>query len=417
MISVTALRHGGLMDTATVVEHVQRVAAVRADGAALVADVEAALRSIGKLQSWLVSSRTALTSVLSDHVSFPEKTASECTRGSTRDAITDQERSKTLDSVPGFGKALDEGDITSGHVDVLTTTAKNLDNHEQRGELFDRAAGLVDVASVATLDEWRRRLGIEAKNIRRADGLDRLARQRRDTRLRMWTDGEGMVCINGRFDPVTGRGIVGRLDNAVAVLFTQATPDTCPTDPVARQHHLNALALARLIEGTAPATVGRPEYVVVIDASVGDGAGGPLVDWGIPIEVPHTVLADMMSDGIVHPVVVRNGVVIHAPGEANLGRSTRLANRAQRRALRAMYATCSIPGCSVGFDRCKIHHIVWWRNGGRTDLANLLPVCSIHHSKIHDNGWELSLGRNRELNVRFPDGTILTTGPPQRNAA
>jgi hypothetical protein len=157
--------------------------------------------------------------------------------------------------------------------------------------------------------------------------------------------------------------------------------------------------------------------VVVVDTSVGDGAAGPMVDWGIPVEVPHRVLADLVDDGQVHTVVVRNGVVLHAPGNLDLGRSTRLANRAQRRALRALYATCAIPGCPVRYQRCKLHHVEWWRHGGRTDLDNLLPVCIHHHTQIHDHGWDVTLGHNRELTIRFPDGTIRNTGPPSRRAA
>jgi hypothetical protein len=405
------------MKSAAAVEHVERIAAVRDHGAPGRADIEEALRSVGRMQSWLVASRTALTAALAAHDSFPEKTASDCTRGSTRDSIKDTERSETLGSVPSFGGLFDEGDITTGHVDALTNTAKQLDNDEQRAELFDRVADLAAVATVATVDEWRRRLGIEAKRIRRNDGVDRLERQRRDTRLSSWTDGDGMVCIRGRFDPITGRALLGRIDNAAAALFAEQTPETCPTDPVAKQHHLNALALARLVEGTAPLTSGRPEYIVVIDTSSGDGAGGPTVDWGIPVEVPHRVMAELMGDATVHTVVVRNGVVLHAPGQLDLGRTTRLANRAQRRALRAMYSTCAIPGCSVAFDRCKIHHVIWWRNGGRTDLANLLPCCAHHHSKIHDAGWVITLGPNRELTITFLDGTIHNTGPPKRTAA
>src|SRR5690606_15703558 len=107
---------------------------------------------------------------------------------------------------------------------------------------------------------------------------------------------------------------------------------------------LRALALASLVEGgVAGARPGRPEYVVVVDATRSDGAGGPAVDWGLPVEIPHRVLIDMMGEGDVEAVVVRNGVVLHAPGALDLGRSTRLANRAQRRALRALYATCAIP--------------------------------------------------------------------------
>jgi len=108
---------------------------------------------------------------------------------------------------------------------------------------------------------------------------------------------------------------------------------------------------------------------------------------------------------------------LHAPGQLNLGRNTRLANRAQRRALRGLYRSCAIPGCTVGYDRCKLHHIIWWTNGGTTDLNNLLPVCNMHHTRIHNNGWIIELGPHRELTLRLPDGTIHTTAPPTRRTA
>ena len=242
---------------------------------------------------------------------------------------------------------------------------------------------------------------------------------RRATRLRTWTDDEGMWRFSGRFDPVLGVKLAARLDAAVEALFAEATPETCPTDPFEKQHHLRALALAKLLTegGAGVGRPGRPEYVVVIDTSQSDGAGGPAVDWGMPVEVPGRVLAEMCGEDEVHAVVVRNGVVIHAPGQLDLGRTTRLTNRAQRRALRALYSTCAVPGCSVGYRRCKLHHVIWWRDGGRTDLENLLPLCTHHHSKVHDAGWALTLGAHRELTIRFPDGTVHNTGPPNRKAA
>lgn len=405
------------MDVGGVVERVRQVAAVRADATAGAGDIEAALTSVGRIEAWLSASKAALTSALSPQVSFPEERVADCTRTSLHEAVKDKERADTLDAVPSFADALDDAAITAGHVDALTKAIKGMDDDEQRDELRERAAGLVGVAAEATVEQFRRRLGIESKHIRRDDGMARLERQRRDTRLRTWTDGEGMVCLSGRFDPVTGRALVGRLDNAVQALFAEAMPDTCPTDPVAKQHHLQALAMAELMAGRATGSSGRPEYVVVVDPSSSDGAGGPAVDWGIPVEVPQRVLAEMMRDGSVETVVVRNGVVLHAPDRLDLGRTTRLANRAQRRALRALYATCAIPGCAVRYDRCKLHHVIWWRHGGRTDLDNLLPVCSHHHSRIHDAGWVVELGPNRELTIRLPDGTVRNTGPPTRRAA
>jgi hypothetical protein len=345
--------------------------------------------------------------------------AADCTRGSTRDAIRDQQRADTLDRTPTRAAALDDGAITAGHVDAITHTARNLDSDDQRAELFDRVTNLTDVATTATVEQWRRRLDLEANKIRRGDGLDRLERQRRDRRLRSWVDNDGMWRLDGRFDPLTGAKLAARLEAATRALFDEHTPDTCPTDPTEQRRHLHALARTHLIcdHAAAGAHPGRPEYVVVIDTTTPTGKGKPAGDRGIPVEVPHRVLAELTGDGTVHAVVVRNGVVLYAPGNLDLGRTTRLASPAQRRALRALYATCAIPGCTVRYDHCKLHHIIWWRHGGRTDLDNLLPVCSHHHSHIHTHNWHLALHPDRTLTIHLPDGTIHNTGPPARRAA
>ena len=74
-------------------------------------------------------------------------------------------------------------------------------------------------------------------------------------------------------------------------------------------------------------------------------------------------------------------------------------------------------GCSVPFGRTKLHHVEYWRNGGSTDLNNLLPLCAQHHARVHSEGWQLELGVHRELTLRLPDGTVRNTGPPSRRAA
>ena len=160
----------------------------------------------------------------------------------------------------------------------------------------------------------------------------------------------------------------------------------------------------------------RPEVVVVVDTRA-SGGDGPAVDWGIPVELPVKVLTDLVARADIHTVVVRDGAIVHAPGRFDLGRTTRLANAAQRRALRAIYPRCAIPDCPTRFDHCKIHHVRWWRRGGRTDLDNLLPVCVRHHTAIHDQGWVIELAPNRTLVVTLPNGEVMTTGPPSRRAA
>ena len=155
----------------------------------------------------------------------------------------------------------------------------------------------------------------------------------------------------------------------------------------------------------------------MLDANAPVAGQGPTVEWGIPVEIPASVLADLAGGQRIPAVIVRGGLVLHAPGQLDLGRTTRVANRAQRRALRAWYPTCAVPGCPVHYDRCKVHHVSWWRNGGRTDLANLVLVCEHHHHKIHDEGWTIEVAADRTLTLRLPDGQVLTTGPPRRQAA
>jgi hypothetical protein len=368
------------MDLSGVIERAEQITSARTSIPAERTVIEAGLRCITELRSWLSASEAALAARLADQVMFPEKAVADCTRGSLRDAVKTSHRVDTLNALPAFAAALDAGTITPGHVDAITKAARVLEP-DRRGELFARCAGLIDVAVAATVRQFTRRLELEVRSIRTDDGTARFERQRCDTRLRTWTDGDGMVCLSGRFDPLTGLKLVNRLDAELQARFTDAVPATCPSDPTLKQQHLLALSLAAIVNGEAVAVrAGRPEFVVVIDTTQPDGAGRPLIDWGIPVEIPERILTELFGVADVHTVVVRNGVVLHAPGNVNLGRTTRLANRDQRRALRALYSTCAIPGCSVRYDRCKLHHVIWWRNGGRTDLDNLLPVRLSHES-------------------------------------
>jgi hypothetical protein len=389
------------MEIAAVVERVERIAEVRSTTAADAATVQVGLVAVREARAWLDAQHAGLVAQLQAVSSFPEAAIAEADRTSVGAATTSKDRAETLAATPKLADALGDGAITAGHVDAVTRTSTRLDPG-QREELLERADALVDVAKVANVDEFRRRLELEAKRLQRGDGMDRLERQRRATRLSTWVDAEGMWNLRGRFDPVTGVKLDARLQSALETLFAVATPDTAPADPVEKQHHLRALALASLVDGAAGGSrPGRGEFVAVIDADA-PGSSGPVVEWSIPVELSARVIAELAGEADVHAVVVRNGVVLYAPGELDLGRATRLANRAQRRALRGLYSTCGIPGCNVGYGRCELHHVIWWRRGGRTDLDNLLPVCSKHHAKIHHDDWVIELGPQPRVDAATP---------------
>jgi len=407
------------MDTTGVVERVEHISAVRSHRAAGVDVLTSGLVSIREVQAWCDAQHAAIVRSLKAVDSFAEKTVAQAAKHSLGNAAKSTERSDTLGRTPKLADALDDGAITAAHVDAVTRASKQLDG-SARDAFIGRADLLADIARAGTVDEFARRLDLESKRLQEDDGIDRLARQRRNARARSWVDPDGMWNLATKFDPVTGVKVAARIDQMVQAVFGEHVPDECPDDPIEKQRYLAAQAVARLLldddrRGPRPSRPGpgKPEFVAVIDADA-PGQDGPVVEFSIPVEIPARILADLAGTADIHTVVVRNGVVLHAPGELDLGRTTRLANRAQRRALRGLYSSCSIPGCAVGYDRCKLHHIIWWSNGGRTDLANLLPVCSRHHTRIHNDGWIIELGPHRELTLTLPDGSIHTTGPPGR---
>ncbi len=399
-----------------VAERAKRVVAVRSATEAGTAEIERALVATREVRAWADAQESALISQLANVTSTPDPIIAAAGKTSLNRASKARDRANTLDATPSLADALADGTITADHVDALTRGSKQLDE-DKRDQLFERANDLADVAADATIDQFADRIRVEIKRLQTGDGMDRLRRQRSNVRVNTWTDAEGMWNIRGRFDPLTGVKLAERLIQTVNTLFAEEVPELCPTDPIEKQKFLAAHALDRLLTGQAPSrTTGRPEYIVVIDADAPE-TDGPVAEWSLPVEIPPRVLVELAPNADVRAVVVRNGVVLHAPGELTLGRTTRLANRAQRRALRALYPTCAIPECTTTYAQCKLHHIVWWRHGGLTDLDNLVPVCAGHHTKIHHDGWIITLGKNRELTITTPDGTIRNTGPPKRRAA
>jgi HNH endonuclease len=66
---------------------------------------------------------------------------------------------------------------------------------------------------------------------------------------------------------------------------------------------------------------------------------------------------------------------------------------------------------------CDIHHVIPWQQGGRSELDNLVPLCSRHHHHVHEGGWTLTLHPNRHIDLLRPDGTPHTTGPTSVDVA
>ncbi|MDQ6798673.1 MAG: HNH endonuclease [Actinomycetota bacterium] len=85
----------------------------------------------------------------------------------------------------------------------------------------------------------------------------------------------------------------------------------------------------------------------------------------------------------------------------SVGRSARIVPSRTRLAIEERDGGCRVPGC----DRSRwlhVHHIVHWEDGGATDTANLMALCSKHHRQHHRG--ELGI----EGDADYPDGIIFT---------
>lgn len=382
------------------------VDAAMSDGAS-VESVTKAVEAIDRLVAWCEMRRVTCAHALAAMHGAPHEVLAKVSRVSTRDAERVVHRADTLAAAPDFGDALAVGDISVGHVDVLDRAVRQL-TPSAKQQLLDSHDQLLAHAVTSSIDEFARHV---RRQIRLLDpGEDRFQRQQRAVRLWSRVDpDDGMHCWTLRLDPRTGLTLYNSVVTMTERLFRDRVPEHCPTDPLDRQSFLRAHALLALIDG-AGTSPGAPEFVCVIDTTV---ASQPVVDWGLPVELPDNLIRQLWPTSVIHGVVVRNGVVIHAPGQLDMGRRARVANRAQRRALRALYSTCAIPGCDVRFDLCHVHHIEWWERGGTTDMDNLIPVCNRHHHDIHSHDWRIELDRCRRITVTR-QGLDVLTGRPTR---
>ncbi|QCX26613.1 HNH endonuclease signature motif containing protein [Nocardioides jishulii] len=90
--------------------------------------------------------------------------------------------------------------------------------------------------------------------------------------------------------------------------------------------------------------------------------------------------------------------VLGTDGEVlDVGRAARLFTKAQRRALALRDTTCRAEGCDIPGTWSEAHHLVPWSHGGATDLSNAALLCSHHHHRSHDPGYDMSRMANGDL--------------------
>lgn len=175
---------------------------------------------------------------------------------------------------------------------------------------------------------------------------------------------------------------------------------------------LDALALAS--EDDAGDTTGADRHTLVLQAPADALAGGDDPRPIVPVEGPRRRLPSM-SPATLRRLACDAGIVLVATDERgtpiDVGRRHRRLTPALRRALRLRDASCRFPGCSAS-RHLHAHHVVHWADGGPTDLANLVLICSHHHRVVHEEGWTVTGDGTGRFSFAPPGGEPVTRSLP-----
>jgi hypothetical protein len=162
-----------------------------------------------------------------------------------------------------------------------------------------------------------------------------------------------------------------------------------------------ALANLRAAGDTGPVRA-RPAASIVVDWTTLTGEQWGRLDGQFVGTLHRADVERMLCDCTISRVVTGpDGLPLE------VGRSQRTPSPAQRRALHTRDGGCRFPGCQRPPGWTDAHHVVHWKDGGRTDLDNLVSLCDHHHHVVHQPGRTVEFD-GHTLSTRRPDGTAIT---------
>ncbi|GIU91058.1 MAG: HNH endonuclease [Acidimicrobiia bacterium] len=294
-------------------------------------------------------------------------------------AATTVKLARVCARMPKLALAFARGDVSRRHVEVVgaAATPERIDALASVDEVVTGAAcrvaplelrGLVQHVTDA-IDGDGGAGGAEALHARR--------------RLHVSRTLDGMVAVDGLFDPEAGERLLAALDARMELTRVPGDPRPAP--------QRRADALVELCEtggahqATGPGRRATPQMTVVVDLAVLEGRGHLDVvrraraDAAHVGRLPAATLRRLACDAGIARVVVDG-----ASRPLDVGRTTRTVGPALWRALVVRDGGCVHPGCDRPPGWCEAHHVVPWYDGGPTSLDNLELRCRHHHRAVHE---------------------------------
>ena len=301
-------------------------------------------------------------------------------------------------------------------VDAAIQITRHLQQAAERcapDDLLEAEKALVERAGVESADL----VGMHARLLR--DILDADGAEPRDEDLRrrayitLGREREGMTPISGLADPISAAKLRGlfaaysaprvsprfRDPDGIAVdaSAVENSGTTAPTEvstgngpppdallPDTRtsgQRNFDILIGVITAGISADRTVSKSRATVVATVRIDDYRAGRGVGWldGVDEPISAASVRELGCDA------ERRLLVLGESGEIlALGTAARLFSYAQRIALAARDGGCIWPNCTAPPSWCEAHHVIPYEQGGPTDVANRVLLCSAHHHMLHN---------------------------------
>ena len=349
--------------------------------------LEERLGLVGRCDARLAGVRAETVAALAERVG--EAGAAEVLRGDLKQSRGGAKRevqfAGRLADLPGTAEALAAGTITPQHARAIADAAA----HTPVDEAVLLAAAEKEPADVfghTVRDHVNERSAGE-------DLEERRRRQRAQREANIKRQSDGMYKLFGTFDPVAG----ARIELALAAMANKVWhAEDARNRATPAQRYADALEALITRQGA-----GKPQRATLVIVADYDLVAGQLRDArlidGTPL-APSELLQLALDADILPALFDTKGQPLW------LGHKYRHANTAQRIALAVRDGGCAVCAASNSF--CQAHHVIWWENGGPTDIDNLCLLCSdCHHKQIHELGAQLTRG---------PDGKFSLEPPPNR---
>ena len=201
--------------------------------------------------------------------------------------------------------------------------------------------------------------------------------------LHMTTAADGSLFLTGYLDPMGGAVVRSALEPLAR--------------PMGKDDH--RLRPQRMADALVELASHQQKIQMQVTSSIEtlldlSGAPGAEAEFSLPIS--SKTVERWACDCRLTRVLLKDSVVI------DVGRAERTIKGPKRRALNARDQHCQWPGCERPASWCDGHHIVYWMHGGGDELENLVLLCTRHHWKVHEGGWQL---------IRDEGGKVITIAP------